>query len=96
VSCSEGSFEEETEQALLEELIDSDQCSSSSDDESSGIDDLAVDEVIAMECSDEEGDIVQGASAPSAPSATFKWEDITNYVWQREQFVGNCGPKNEA
>jgi hypothetical protein len=56
-SCSEGLFEEEIEQALLEELTDSDHCSSSSDDESSGTDDLAVDKVTAMECSDED-DIV--------------------------------------
>jgi hypothetical protein len=68
-SSSEGLFEEEIEQALLEELTDSDQCSSSSDDESSGTDDLAMDEVIAMECSDEKDDIVRGASAPSVPSA---------------------------
>jgi hypothetical protein len=26
----------------------------------------------------------------------FTWEDMTNYVGQREQFVGNCGPQNEA
>ena len=56
-SCSEGLFEEEIEQALLEELTDSDHCSSSSDDESSGTDDLAVDKVTAMECSDKD-DIV--------------------------------------
>jgi hypothetical protein len=87
-------FEEETEQALFE-LSDSDHCSTSSDHESSGTDDLAVNEVIAMECSDED-DIVQGASAPSATSAMFTWEDMTNYVGQREQFSGNCGPQNEA
>jgi len=28
--------------------------------------------------------------------ATFMWEDMTNYVGQREQFVDNCGPQNEA
>jgi hypothetical protein len=63
-------FEEEIEQALLEELTDSDHCSYSSDDKSSGTDDLPVDEVIAMECSDEAVDIMRGASATSAPSAT--------------------------
>jgi hypothetical protein len=79
---------------LLEELTDSDLCSSSSD-ESSGTDDLAVDKVIAVECVDEEDDIVRGASALSAPpSAT--WEDMTNYVEQREQFAGNCEPQNET
>ena len=52
-SSSKGLFEEEIDQALLEELTDSDHCSSSSDEDSSGTDDLAVDEVIAMECSDE-------------------------------------------
>ena len=39
---------------------------------------------------------MQGAAAPSALNATFMWEDTTNYVGQREQFVGNCGPQNEA
>jgi hypothetical protein len=56
---------------------------------------LAVGEVIALECSDNEDD-VQGAAASSAPSAAFTWEDMTNYVGQSEQFVGNCGPQNEA
>ena len=32
----------------------------------------------------------------SALSDTFMWEDMTNYVGQREQFVDNCGPQNEA
>ena len=36
------------------------------------------------------------SSAPTASSATFTWEDMTNYVGQREQFVDNCGPQNEA
>jgi hypothetical protein len=26
----------------------------------------------------------------------FTWEDMTNYIGQREQFVGNCGSQNEA
>ena len=56
---------------------------------------MAVGEVIALECSDNEDD-VQGAAESSAPSATFTWEDMTNYEGQREQFVGNCGPQNEA
>ena len=52
-------------------------------------------EVIVSECSDN----VQFATASSAPSVlsdTFMWEDMTNYVGQREQFVDNCGPQNEA
>ena len=36
------------------------------------------------------------SSAPSALSATFTWEDMTNYVGQRENFFHNCGPQNEA
>jgi hypothetical protein len=56
---------------------------------------LALGEVTALECSDNKDD-VQGAAARSVPSATFTWEDVTNYVGQREQFVGNCGAQNEA
>jgi hypothetical protein len=56
---------------------------------------LALSEVIALECNDNKDD-VQRAAACSLPSATFTWEDMTNYVGQREQFVGNCGPQNEA
>ena len=51
------------------------------------------------ECSDNESDDVQCAtasSAPSASSATFMWEDMMNYVGQREEFVDNYGPQNEA
>jgi hypothetical protein len=80
---------------LLEELTASDQSSCSDDDDSSGADDLTVGEVIGLECSDN----VQFATASSAPSAlsdTFMWEDMTNYVGQREQFVDNCGPQNKA
>jgi len=93
-------FEDEIEQSLLEELTASDQSSSSSDnDDSCGADDLTVGEVIGSGSSDNESDDVQCAtasSAPSALSATFMWEDMTNYVGQREQFVDNCGPQNEA
>jgi len=80
---------------LLEELTASDQSSCSDDDDSSGMDDLTVGEVIGLECSDN----VQFATAskmPSALSDTFMWEDMTNYVGQRKRFVGNCGPQNEA
>ena len=47
----------------------------------------------------DENDDVQCAaasSAPSASSATFMWEDMTNYVLQREKFFDNCGPQSEA
>ena len=56
---------------------------------------MAVGEVIALECSDNEDD-QHGAAARSAPSATFTWEDMTKCVGQREQFFGNCGPQNEV
>ena len=80
---------------MLDELTASDQSRCSDDDDSSGADDLTVGEVIVSECSDN----VQFATASSAPSVlsdTFMWEDMTNYVGQREQFVDNCGPQNEA
>jgi hypothetical protein len=48
-----------------------------------------------LECSDNEDD-VQGAAARIAPSSAFAWEDMTNCTGQREQFVGNCEPQNEA
>jgi len=92
-------LEEEIEQSLLEELTASDQSSSSDDDDSSGTDDLTVGEVIVSEYSDDESDDVQYAtasSAPSASSATFTWEDMTNYAGQRENIFDNCGPQNEA
>jgi len=92
-------LEDEIEQSLLEELTASDQSSCSDDDDSSGNDDLTVVEVLSSECSDSESDNVQCATASSAPtasSATFTWEDMTNYVGQREQFVDKYGPQNEA
>jgi hypothetical protein len=84
------------EQSLFEELTASDHSSSNDNDDSSGTDDLTVGEVIVSEYSDEESDDVQCATASSAPSATFTWEDMTNYVRQREFFFYNCGPQNEA
>jgi len=86
-------LEDEIEQSLLGELTASDQGSCSDDDDSSGTDDLTVVEVTGSECSDSESDDVQYATASSA---TFTWEDMTNYVGQREQFVENYGPQNEA
>ena len=99
VSSRKGLLEDEIEQSLLEELTASDQSSCSDDDDSSGTDDLTVVEVTGSECSDSESDNMQCATASSAPtasSATFTWEDVTNYVGQREQFVDNYGPQNEA
>ena len=92
-------LEDKIEQSFLEELTASDQSSSSDDDDSSGTDDLTVGEVIVSEYSDDESDDVQCATAssgPSASSATFTWEDMMNYVGQRENFFDNCGPQNEA
>jgi len=56
-------------------------------DDSSGINNLAVGKVITLECRVNEGDIVQGFTAPSPPNAsstTYTWEEMTNYVGQRE------------
>jgi len=92
-------LEDEIEQSLLDELRASDQSSCSDDDNSSGTDDLTVVEVIGSECSDSESDNAQCAgasSAPTASSATFTWEDMTNYVRQWEQFVDNYGSQNKA
>jgi len=98
-SSRKGLLEDEIEQSFLEELTASDQGSCSDDDDSSGTDDLTVVEVIGSECSYDESEDVQCAtafSAPTALSATFTWEDMTSYVGQREQFVDNYGPQNEA
>ena len=93
-------LEDKIEQSLLEELTASDQSScSDDDDDSSGTNDLTVVEVLSSECSDSESDDVQCATASSAPtasSATFTWEDMTNYTGQREQFVDKYGPQNAA
>ena len=99
VSSRKGLLDDDIEQSLLEELTASDQSDCSDDDDSSGTDDLTAVEVIASECSDNESDDVQCATASSAPaasSATFAREDMTNNVGQREQFVHNNGPQNEA
>ena len=98
-SSRKGLLDDDIEQSLLEELTASDQSDCSDDDDSSGTDNLTVVEVIGLECSDNESDDVQCATASSAPaalSATFAWEDMTNYVGQREQFVDNYGPQNET
>ena len=82
-------LEDETEQSLLEELTASDQSSFGDNDDSNGTDDWTVVEVIGSECSDNESDDVQCATASSAPTAsiaTFTWQDMTNYVGQRAVF----------
>jgi len=78
-------LEDQIEQSLLEEHTASDQSSCNDDDDSSATDDLTVVEVLSSECSDSESDDVQCATAssePTASSATFTWEDMTNYVGQ--------------
>jgi len=88
-------LEDEIEQSLLEEHTASCSCSCSDNDDSSGTDDLTVVEVLSSECSDSESDDVQCATAssvPTASSATLTWEDMTNYVGQREQFFDKYGP----
>jgi hypothetical protein len=92
-------LEDEIEQSLLQELTASEQSSCTDDDDSSGTGNLTVVEVIDSECSDSESDDAQCASASSAPTAsseTFVWEDMTNYVGQKDQFIDNYGPQNEA
>jgi hypothetical protein len=92
-------FEDQIEQSLLQELKASDQSSFIDESDSSGTDDLSVSEVIVAECSDNESDDVQFATASSAPNASstiFTWEDMTNYVGQREQSVDNYGPQSET
>jgi hypothetical protein len=87
-------LDDEIEQSLLEELS-SDQSSFSDESDLSGTDNLTVGEVIGAEYCDDESD-VQFSFPPSASSAIFRWEDMTNYVGQREQFVDTYGPQNEA
>ena len=92
-------LEDQIEQSFLEELKASDQSSCSDDDDSSGTDDLTLIEVFISECSDSKSDDVQyvtASRAPTASSATFTWEDMTNYVGKREQYVDKHGPQNEA
>jgi len=87
VSSRKGLLEDEIEQSFLEELAASDHSNCTDGDDSNGTDDLTVVEVIGSECSANENDNVQctaASSAPTASSATFTWEDMTNYVGQRE------------
>ncbi|XP_021932761.1 piggyBac transposable element-derived protein 4-like [Zootermopsis nevadensis] len=82
-----------------EPLTDSESSVFDSDDESSVIDDLPVREFLTCDESENEyNDGEQsGSSLPSVARPTaFTWENMDNYVGQREQFVGNCGPQNEV
>jgi hypothetical protein len=60
-------------------------------------DELAVDIVTALICGGKD-DIVQGATAPSVLIAMIDMSLLKykNFARQREQFVGNCEPRNEA
>jgi hypothetical protein len=79
--------------SLLEELTASDKSSCSDNDDSSGTHILTIFEVTGLECSDSENEDVQCATASSAPtalSATFTWEDMTNTT-NREEGQANKG-----
>jgi hypothetical protein len=70
----------------------------SDESDSSGTDDLTLGEVIGAEYSDNESDDVQFATASSAPSvshAIFTWEDMTNYVGQRNSLLITMGVKRK-
>ena len=59
---------------------------------------MAVGNVIVFEGSDNKDDSVQVSAASNAPndvSATLTCGYMMNYVGQREQYVGNCGPQNK-
>jgi hypothetical protein len=92
-------FEDEIEQSLLEEFTASDQSSFSDESDTSGTDDLTVGEVIGAECSDNESDDVQFATASSVPSASsawsaiFTWEDMTHYVGKGNSLLITMGLK---
>ena len=81
--------------SLLEEYTSSDDSSSSDETDSCGSDDLTLGEVNFAECSENESDNVQFAKGCSA-RGVFAWEDMENNVGQRENFLDNCGPQNEA
>jgi hypothetical protein len=83
---------------LLKEVIDSDDSMFSDESDSSGTEDLTEGEVIGAKYSDGSDDVqfVTPFSAPSvssASSAILKWEDMTNYVGQREHLLITMGLK---
>jgi hypothetical protein len=80
-------LEDEIDQSLLEELTASDQSSCSDDDDSSGTDNLTIVKVTGSECSDRENEDEQcsiASGAPTASSATFTWDDMTNTTNRKE------------
>jgi hypothetical protein len=82
-----------------EPLTDSETSVFDSDDESIVIDDLPVREFLTInEYENEDSDGAQrGSGLPSVARPTdFAWEDMENYVGQRKQFVGICGPQNDG
>jgi hypothetical protein len=91
-------FAEEIEQNLLEEHTTSEESSSSDETDSCESDDLTVGDVNFEECENESDNVQFGTecSARSDSKGVFAWEDMMNYVGQKEQFVDNYGPQNEA
>jgi hypothetical protein len=98
MASSSGVFlsSEKVDKVLEEILSDSESSFFYSDDDSSGIDDLPVGEAIAIERTEDENSDSEIAVQSVSSSARFTWEDMTNYVGRREQFIGNCGPQNDA
>jgi hypothetical protein len=87
---------EKVDKVLDEILSDSESSFFDSDDDSSGIDDLPVGEAIAVERTEHEDSDSESAAQSVSSAARFTWEDMMNYVGRREQFIGNCGPQNDA
>jgi hypothetical protein len=81
-------------------VLDSENSLSDSDDDSSVIEDVPIHEAIAIEVSEnEDRDSAQDsiyALRGGASVTALTWENMANYVWRREQFIGNSGPQNEA
>jgi hypothetical protein len=86
---------EKVDKVLEEIFSDSESSFFDSDDDSSGIDDLPVGEAIAVERTEDEDSDSESVVQSVSSTARFAWEDM-NYVGQREQFIGNCGPQNDA
>ena len=98
-SSRKGLLDDDIEQSLLEELTASDQSDCSDDDDSSGTDDLTVVDVIGSECSDNESDDVQCATALfcvvlPAGSTTQNKTVITNNSTTIGLFTTDTSDKN--